>query len=81
MLNLAPCGGGGGGGGGGEGWGGVGGWVGGGRHAIFKGTCSGVKKIEPEADFSEAIWCSLETQGSKIIVGVSSARRKVRLSR
>ena len=27
-------------------------------------------QIEAEAAFSEAIWCSLETQGSKIIVGV-----------
>ena len=27
-------------------------------------------QIEAEADFSEAIWCSLESQGSKIIVGV-----------
>ena len=27
-------------------------------------------KIEAEADFSKAIWCSLEMQGSKIIVGV-----------
>ena len=27
-------------------------------------------QIEAEADLCEAIWCSLETQGSKIIVGV-----------
>ena len=27
-------------------------------------------QIEAEADFSEAIWYSLETRGSKIIVGV-----------
>ena len=27
-------------------------------------------QIKAEADFSEAIWCSLQTQGSKIIVGV-----------
>ena len=27
-------------------------------------------QIEAEADFSEAIWCNLESQGSKIIVGV-----------
>ena len=26
--------------------------------------------IEAEADFSDAIWCRLESQGSKIIVGV-----------
>ena len=26
--------------------------------------------IEAVADFSEAIWCSLETQGSKITLGV-----------
>ena len=26
--------------------------------------------IEAVADFSEAIWCSLEKRGSKIIVGV-----------
>ena len=25
--------------------------------------------IEAEADFSEAIWCGLKTQGSKILVG------------
>ena len=27
-------------------------------------------QIEDEAGFSEAIWCNLESQGSKIIVGV-----------
>ena len=27
-------------------------------------------QIEAEAGFSEAIWCNLESQGSKIIVGV-----------
>ena len=27
-------------------------------------------QIEAEADFSEAIWCSLESQRSRIIVGV-----------
>ena len=27
-------------------------------------------QIEAEADFSEAIWCSLESQGSKMILGV-----------
>ena len=27
-------------------------------------------QIEAEAGFSEAIWCNLESRGSKIIVGV-----------
>ena len=53
----------GGGGGGGEG--------GGGGSATFYERIQAYEiHIEAEADFSEAIWCSLETQGSKIIVGV-----------
>ena len=53
----------------GEGGGGAGG--GGGCVLYFKEHSQAyVIQIEGEAGFSEAIWCILETQGPKIIVGV-----------
>ena len=59
---------------GGWGWGGGGGGGGEGEGVMlyFKEHIQAYEvQIEAEADFSKAIWCSLESQGSKIIVGVA----------